>query len=584
MSRTERIARLPERAAFAYSVVALLQLRMFWGVWNKDLVPSDEASYFGDAVNLLNGGDLRFAWSPLYATFIAPFEAVFGDATVTMPVQRLVVAMIAALLVLAILRRLLPPWAALIGACWWAIVPSIYDTLKTITLFGALPYLVMILLLCVGAELSWRRRGAVVAVLLVSGITLRNELFLPLLLLLGLFAIDLWRDRRAGRTIEWRQIAISGAAALAIGGVAFVAASEKAAEGPNKFDAIEAKARLNFCQVYQDNYIQRTPGYTRPKALCDQLMVELFDQPMPTYTDAWRANPTQMAKFTIQNGKQLPQAMEYALFGASWGGIEPDIVPTDTDQGYALTLLVFLLLLYAMGIRRLVLDRAHWWPWIKRMPWGWAGLALTASSVFAICLLTQGFKSTYMFGLTFGLITFALLCASALVRHHRWDDRASVAAAILPFALLILLQPHFRDGPTPVKDDVERVKAVYENDVDPAAAGSAQMLTNANAFSVCYYGDLPVDGGCVRPPADDVNLLAPDTRAGFEAGLEAAGVGVLYLIPPGPFFPIGAGVEQFIADPEGWSLVDSGENPAGPWRIFVRDEALRDEALAGDSG
>ena len=56
---------------------------------------------------------LNFAWSPLYTAFLGTMQWVTDDLVTTLYLHRVLIVVVLAVLVLALMRRLLPAWAAL---------------------------------------------------------------------------------------------------------------------------------------------------------------------------------------------------------------------------------------------------------------------------------------------------------------------------------------------------------------------------------------------------------------------------------------------------------------------------------------
>src|SRR5262249_32653475 len=95
---------------FAYGVLALLQLRIVWGIWNfRDLSSGDTSGYFLAAFRWFSAGKVGIVWSGLYTMYYGSLMVVTRDPYAVTILHRLVIVFAASLLVLAVFRRLLPP-------------------------------------------------------------------------------------------------------------------------------------------------------------------------------------------------------------------------------------------------------------------------------------------------------------------------------------------------------------------------------------------------------------------------------------------------------------------------------------------
>ena len=192
----QRLGRLPSSPWFAYPVVLLVQARALWGIWaNDDLSPGDTAGYWQWADLWFDHEKVNIAWSPLYTAGLGTLRWLTGDdATVAIPLHRALIAIAVALLLLAVLRRLLPKPIALLVACWWAVLPIAFDSIVEVHLFSALPLLVVVLLLTNDPG-PWRR-GSALAVAFAGAVLVRNE---TALVVVALFAALARRRARCGR-------------------------------------------------------------------------------------------------------------------------------------------------------------------------------------------------------------------------------------------------------------------------------------------------------------------------------------------------------------------------------------------------
>src|SRR5262249_36315098 len=93
-----------------YVLIVALQLKVMWGIWDyKDITPGDTSSYFSNICRLLYSGHVTLSWSPLYAMFGASMLHCFNHAYAWCVACRLTIAVCMSVLVLAFMRRMLPP-------------------------------------------------------------------------------------------------------------------------------------------------------------------------------------------------------------------------------------------------------------------------------------------------------------------------------------------------------------------------------------------------------------------------------------------------------------------------------------------
>src|SRR4051794_25851635 len=122
--------RIAASAWFAYGSVFLIQAKVLWGIWHyRDLTNGDTAEYFADASRWAHSLQVNPLWSPLYKVVWGWTLWIVPDPYPSIVVQRILIALVATLLVLAVLRRFLSPGIAWGLAVWWAILPVNYDPL-----------------------------------------------------------------------------------------------------------------------------------------------------------------------------------------------------------------------------------------------------------------------------------------------------------------------------------------------------------------------------------------------------------------------------------------------------------------------
>lgn len=554
-------SRLPASPWFAYPAIAAVQCRSLWGLWDKDVTGGDTAYYFGHADLWYGDREVDLAWSPLYATFFGTVRLlVGGDAVAATAIHRAVVVLVLALLVLALLRRLLPAPAALIVACWWAALPSVYDSLYEVHLFAAIP-LVVAALLMTDEPGPWRR-GAVIGLLVASVVLVRNEAAVVLggfALALAVFEI---RARRGGHgTAPGHLVASLGVpllVALALAGLAY---SRSHLEGDDLRRSFRDKHALNVCQTYAVNYQQRHPTEVTGNAFteCRALMARIFGRTDPGFREAWLENPRAMAAATAWNLHLLPAGIQLALFNAASGRDNPDYGLPRLGAAHAAVLLVLLLELLIAGAWALWRTRDAWRRELHPDRWAWLMLGLISFGTVVWVASTRP-RPSWMFGLTLTIMALAGLALAVLARHFGRERPLGVASVALPLALVLFLPVHYREGPTPIADQYERLGPIVDGLREPTlvvpnAGGETCLYTAPNRAcrGLTYAADVkPHTAG--RPLAD---VLA-------SVGADVLYVDVAMASDP----PVG----RLLADPRaaGWRVAGSGGAGGDRWTVLVR--------------
>src|SRR5215475_6960030 len=104
-----RLDRLTAHALFAYSMLLLLQLRVLRGIQYRDLAVGDESAYYNRAFLWVRDFSVDIVWSPLYTAFLGTLMRFTADAFVVTTLHRVIVVLALDVMVLALMRRLLPP-------------------------------------------------------------------------------------------------------------------------------------------------------------------------------------------------------------------------------------------------------------------------------------------------------------------------------------------------------------------------------------------------------------------------------------------------------------------------------------------
>jgi hypothetical protein len=561
----ERLGRLPSSPWFAYPAVFLVQARALWGIWHDDLSPGDTAGYWQWADLWFDHEQVNIAWSPLYTAGLGALRWLSGDdATVAIPLHRALIALAVALLLLAVMRRLLPAPIALLVACWWAVLPIAFDTIVEVHLFAVLPVLLVVLLLTNDPG-PWRR-GSALAVAFAAAVLVRNETALVVVALLAALAWSELRGRRQGSGTAPRQLAIATLVPLVVALAAVGAFHERSIfQGQAAREMWQAKQTLNVCQVFGTNYQQRNAEYRgNPFVDCDSLMTRLFDKPRPTLADAWQSDAGEMAAFTAWNLHLLPAGVQLGLFNAVTADDNPDYPPAQLESWWATLLTVVLVALLALGGRRLWRARAAWAPWLRGERWAWFAFGAIGVVTLLVVVFDARPRPAYMFGLTTGLMAVTGLALAALVRDRERVERGvSYAAVALAILLVVALPAHYGNYPRPLAEQYERLRPAVPD------AGPATLVVPRHSGEACAY--LVPIGSC-RALVYRRDIAPQAQRHGVPAALRAAGADALYADAATLADPA---VARLVANPlrSGWRLAGAGEGDDGKWAVLVRQDA-----------
>lgn len=432
-------------APFAYFMILAVQLKIMWGIWElTDLTPGDTSGYFLRALDWYQHFRVNIAWSPLYTACWGTLMWVTNGIFAVTTLHRIVIACLATLLVLAIMRRMLPHPLAWVIACWWAFLPIDFNTRYEVHLFGVLPLLVSWLWILRRND-AWLagpggalNRGGSLAVLLGATFLVRNESIVAFGVLFLICLIHEWRmfrRRRADPSLPQFRIGAIAACyfvpmliALAFVPFFYWRSTQKF---PELSKDLSEKHTLNMAQVYAFGYSQRHPEWTKsPWTECHELCKNVFGVEEPTLGQMLHNNFWATMEHWKWNLSLWPAGMQVSLFnctsyGKQWpefNAQNPDYAPVDVipsiakrDSAAAITFVV-------AGLILLILFRRRWWTWwIKPRGWGWA--AMFSAAVMAIpIVLTQRPRPSYLFSLTIfqmALVGTGLWIIGASMVMHR---------------------------------------------------------------------------------------------------------------------------------------------------------------------
>jgi hypothetical protein len=425
------------KAGLCYAVILLLQSKVIWRIWEiRDITFGDTAGYFEKAKKWADGFLLDIVWSPLYTAFYGSFLFVSVDAYNATIMHRVGIVLVAAVGVLFVLRQLLPPSLALLGAAWWAILPINYDALYEVHLFALLPILLLWALL-LGKDTAWAR-GAAFAILATSAVLMRNEFLVATIVMLALCIIhELHRSKRV--TTFAAAYGTSFVGGIAMCGLAYWRSTVKI---PEIWRDLDVKHTLNMCQAYAFGYQQRHPEWTaNPWTECQALARSTFGVDYPSIGHMLWSNPMATITHFWWNLTLVPSGLEVLLFNARASGFEPDYIPTPVAN--------YPLVLGALVVLSLTAGGILAWRERSKTPLLWipnrtaiAFLPLLAMAVPVV--LTQRPRPEYFFYVSVIVIAATMGSIGLLLRSWPAISRGLGVGALTVVGVLILFMPHYR--------------------------------------------------------------------------------------------------------------------------------------------
>jgi len=468
----------------SYTAILLLQLRVVWGMWwFKDITGGDTTQYFLEAARWFETGRNSVLWSPMYTAFYGTLLHLSPDPYFVTVLHRLIIVFLSAVLVLAIMRRLLPPGIAWMAAAWWVVLPINYDALYEVHMFTVIP-LSFAILAALWIPGDWGK-GLTAAILLLTGTLMRNE-YLVAAALFTVLSLG-WTLLHAPReSAAYKKVAIAyGLPLLAVSilSVVFFFRSSPA------FNASSARGKqtLNVCQVFAAGYQQRASDFQgSPWTECDQLMNRYFGSADLTFTQAFARNPRAFLEHVLWNIELTPSGLQVLLFNLRSGSANPDYVPTaQTDIVLIPSLLACVTLL--AGLILLVRERTQWRvEWTEQRTWGWIAMACACISVCA-AMLSNRPRPSYMFILGITLRAVTAYCFYVIVSRFPRLRRVSVGVSVLLVAIVLLKPSVFMAKPStrPALTAIRRIL--------PAASAFAEphpllVSTNLGVEITTYIG------------------------------------------------------------------------------------------------
>jgi hypothetical protein len=551
----------------AYLSILLLQLKVVWGMWwARDLTTGDTSAYFIGAHRWHLYGGHNLIWSPFYTIYYGSFLLWTSDAYRATIVHRLALVLIVALLVLALMRRLLAPRIAWLVAAWWVVQPINHDVLYEVHLFGVIPALLACLVLLGPAGPG--RRGTALAILLAGAVFVRNELIVPTALLAAASALHEARSSGAAASTpppraSRRLLAYGGPALVVI--LLFLGFFATSVYDLARLSAmLEDKHTLNVCQIYAYGYQQRRTDWQKsPWVECQDLMTRTFGQAQPSMAQALRANPRAMLEHFGWNVGLIPSGLQVLLFGSTSGAVRPGYEPVEQTT-LALILSVVMGLLCLGGAVLMARDWSYWWStWLQPRIWGWLTLAFVSVGCLFI-MVTQRPRPAYLFTLELMLQAIAGLCLQAVARRWRFEALLAWAFPLVILLLLVAVPSYYAGtggpGQRPLRQ-LYRALAPYQGLI---ATPDVVIVTPGYGFELCAYLHSRRDETCRSLNYYDLRAQAR-TSASWWALLDARGATMFYAD------------EAVTADPEIRGAL-SGAEAAG-WEVVMQKTTGHGERL-----
>jgi hypothetical protein len=575
------------RPWFSYLTLLLLQLKVMWGVWwYRDLAIGDESGYYSRAFLWFKDWSVDIVWSPLYTSFLGTLMHLSTDAYTVTTLHRLVVVLVLDLMILALMRRLLPPWIAWLVTAWWAILPINFDTTSTVHLFAVIPVLAAWLLVLLKPS-RWARGGAI-AILLVTTALVRNEYLVAMLLLA--FSCLGWeiREARGGVSAPARRspligyglpLVMAGAVILLFYARSIYQFPELWAGGTlqhyrppwSAHSGLAPKHTYNMCQVYAFGYQQRHPAW-RPNPMldCSGLMQSTFGMPLPSLIEMLRQNPRAVLEHFWWNVSLAPSGIQLLLFNASAGSVNPDYFPARLHSRRALVLGLITGSILALGLSLLWRDRRFWWKhWLRDRALGWLAI-LSVVAVAVVIIPTQRPRPAYLFCQGIALMAVTGMAVFAISR--RWPI-AQMVSRWLPVVMvlaLVAVPGHYRR-----QDTGRPLLALYER----LAPFAAQFHRPDSVFLVSGYiietHDYVGHNYFTSPLVNfDYSVLAqaPADRP-LPAFLDQLGVNLFY-VDENLWRTLWANpvLRLFLTSPEsaGWRVLASRTTESGTWMLLQK--------------
>lgn len=461
----QRIRELPGNFLFAYTTIFLLQLKVLWNIWsNKDLELGDTTSYFIYAWQWYSEHKIDLIWSPLYTLFYGSLLYLTENAYIVTTLHRMIIVLIAALLMLAIMRRLFPAAIAWLIAVWWVILPVNFNALYEVHQFAVLPILIVLLIAVQKNPGSWAR-GMILSSMFAITILVRNEMIIALCCF-GLFCIfEEIRNRNVTTQPNFIKIIISYFLPFSIFVLILVWFFSHSAQDYNTMRSImKVKHTVNMAQVYAYGYKQRNTDWeldpwTQNVDLIkhdfglfsnnnqSSTISDIYQQDftlMPSLSEMIRHNPKAVGDHFLWNLRLLPSGLQLLLFDRASGVNNPDYIPVNLQSKTALYLSIFVIALLLIAIIYWWKEREKWNSWFISNRLGWITM-LCFLAVAPAIILTQRPRPEYLYCVTIFLMS--VIGTSFWIIVSRWSSPRwlKVILPVFMVALIICMPNYYSD-------------------------------------------------------------------------------------------------------------------------------------------
>jgi hypothetical protein len=584
----DSLDRLASPPWVSYLMLLLLQLKVLWRIQHRDLAVGDESGYYSRAFLWLKDVSVDIVWSPLYTSFLGTLMHISTDAYFVTTLHRLIVVLALDVMILALMRRLLPPWIAWLVAAWWAILPIAFDTVSTVHLFAVIP-VVAAWLLILHVPSPWARGGAI-AVLAITTILVRNEYFIATGTLAG---VCLWWETRVARQVAHEPkrrpssyllgyglpLLMAGAVVLSFYARTIYQFPELWTGAPLQnfpppwaaHSGLKPKHTMNMCQVYAVGYQQRHQEWDKnPMLDCVALMESTFGEPTPSLLEMLRRNPVAVLSHFWWNISLIPSGIQLLLFNASAGAVNPDYFPVQLRSLRALLLSIVTAGILVHGLLLLYRDRRFWWEhWLKDRALGWMAM-LSVVAVAGLIIPTQRPRPSYLFCQGIVLMALTGMCLFAISHRLPRLQRLSKWLPIVMVTLLLVVPQHYRsDGSARPLLALYRRLAPFEaifNHPDSVFLARAYLIEIHDYVGHNYFTSPLVNF--------DYRILdkAPADRP-LPPFLDQQGVNLFY-VDESLWQKLSANPTHraFLTSPEsaGWKILAARDTAAGRWMLLQK--------------
>lgn len=573
----KRLRRYAERPWFSYLLILLFQLKVVWGGWKyRDLTHGDTSYYFTSAFGWFRDFSNNIAWSPLYTSFYGTLLHLSTDVYVVTLMHRLITMLVLAILILALMRRLLPNSIALLVGAWWTVLLNNFYVMYEVHLFSMIPVVAAFLLILHKSN-PWARGGAV-GILLGSSILLRNELVLATAIL----AIScIWWEIRQARKSGGQPapplrayLMGYGVPLLLVGLLSGFFYARSTVQFPALLAYFGGKHTHNICQVYAFSYQQRHPEWTKsPWHDCEDLMTEQFGKPRISLLEAVRTKPAAMLEHFLWNTGLTLNGIQVALFNATSGTVTPDFRRVILRSSIALVLSIIVGGILVVGLCLVCRERQYWWTqWLRERALGWHAM-LSVVAVSLVVIPIERPRPEYLYGLTIFLM--AATGMSVFVIADRWPalkQQSRLMSAVM-IVVLLVFPSHYAVSYYGVPANVEArpLLQLYRRLTpfrDIIARRDTVLLTGSYSQELCNY----IGHGLCK--AFDYKILAKrPTGARLEIFLDKRGITLFYvdenLLQTLQEDPI---AQTFLTAPDsvGWKLIAFQDGGGSRWMLFQK--------------